>query len=147
MRTFWRQNSAITTVEFALVAPIALIILCVALESARLQVASLLLQRSIYDLAYRAKTDQDRNQNFPMLAQEVLERRSNGMFGVEEITVQARAHDRVDSVRAAGYEGCGSPQEIVRLTFTAELSLFPSLVPEPLKIKRTFDYYYINEIG
>ncbi|MDR2366726.1 MAG: pilus assembly protein [Deltaproteobacteria bacterium] len=147
MKSLWRNKSAIATVEFALVAPIALLILCLTLESARLQVAALLIQRSIYDLAYRAKTDQDREANFEALAAEVLERRNSGFFRVEEITIKVKSDPDMRYIRDGGTTGSGKGKDIVRLTFEAELGLFPNLVPKPLKVKKTFDYYYINELG
>ncbi|MDR2442892.1 MAG: pilus assembly protein [Deltaproteobacteria bacterium] len=141
-----RSNSAIATIEFALVAPIVLMVLCLALESARLQMASLLIQRSMYDLAYRAKTDQNRGATFQDTAKKALEKRSGSIFFVDEITVKVNSDRDMRNIRPDGGEPTpGYGQDIVRLTYEAELGLFPNLMPDKLKVKRTFYYYYINE--
>jgi hypothetical protein len=144
----FRSNSAIAAIEFALVAPVVLLVLCLALESARIQMVSLLIQRSMYNLAYNAKTDQNRTDNFEALAKEALEKQSHNLFGVDEIKVTVNFDPDMGFIRPeGGEEGPGFGQDIVRLTYETELGLFPNLVPDPLKFKKKFYYYYINEPG
>jgi hypothetical protein len=146
---FLRSNSAIAAIEFALIAPVALMILCLALESARFQIASLLIQRSMYDLAYKAKVDPDRGANFEAMAQQVLTTQSHIFFRVEEVKVKVASDPDMRYIRAGGVEGSsGGGQDLVRLTYETELGgLFPYFMPESLKVKKTFHYYYINEPG
>jgi hypothetical protein len=144
VKKFIQDSESSVLVEFALVAPLFIILLCITLESARVQVARLLLQRAIYDLAYRLKVDNNRGSDFEGLAKKVIELRRNNFFLVEEVKVEAFSSKTLNEILAP-VDGVGGPSDIVLLRFTANFGLFNNLVDNPKKIKEVFEYYYINE--
>lgn len=132
------------TVEFAMLAPLAILMLASCLEVSRIQLASMILERAAYDIAYRSKLAH--GQGFEAIAQEVLRTRANGLFLPEEVLVEAQADEDLASVAAGiGRPGGGRSGEVVRLRLEAELGILSNFAPEPLKVRRTIDYYYINE--
>jgi hypothetical protein len=145
MTTPLRCEKGALTVEFALTACLFILILAMCLEVSRVQIASMLLERSVYDIAHQVRAA--RGQNFEAIAQTVVQARSQGMFRAEEVHVRAASGPDMESVAAGGTPGAGSPGDIVHLTLTASLGIFSAFVPSPLRATRVIDYYFQNEPG
>jgi hypothetical protein len=133
------------TVEFAVLAPILLFVFAASLETSRVQLASMLLDRSVYDMAYQSKVAQEKN--FPEIAAAVLEARHNRMFDPQAVAISVVSSSSLANAVGGESGGAGGPSDIVHLKLQAELGIFKNLVPDPFKVKRTIDYYYINEPG
>ncbi|MDR1046035.1 MAG: pilus assembly protein [Candidatus Adiutrix sp.] len=131
------------SVEFALTATAFVVILAMSLEVARVQVASMLLERSVYDIAYQIKVA--RGQDSDVIVESVLAARNNGLFSVDEVTVALSSAPTMEGALAGGAAGAGGGSDIVRLDLSANLNLLGRLVPEPLRINRTIVYYFQNE--
>jgi hypothetical protein len=145
MKKFLKDTSAAVAVEFAMTAPLAIFLLAAALETCRIQIASMLLERSLYDIAYQSKVA--KGSGFNEIVMSVLETRNNGIFSPAEVQITATSSKYPDEVLAGGgFPGPGGPGDIVRINLKAELGIFNNLVPEPIKIVRNVDYYYINEV-
>jgi hypothetical protein len=131
------------TVEFALLSALGVFLLATYLEVSRIQVVNLLLERSVYDIAYQSKVA--RGVNFDGIVAEVLEQRNNGLFKPAEVKVTSTYSPNFEGMAIGGLEGSGFGGDIVHLKMETDLGVFANLVPNPLKINRTIDYYYINE--
>jgi hypothetical protein len=141
MKPFLRRG--VTTVEFALIAPLGVFLLAMALEVSRVELATTLLERSVYDIAYQAKVAQ--GQGFEAIVAQVLESRNNGLFRPAEISIVATSSPDLDTAMSGAVAGAGQAGDIVHIQLLAELGILNDLVPDPMKIRRTIDYYYINE--
>jgi Flp pilus assembly pilin Flp len=144
MKKFIRDKRAAVAVEFALLAPIAIFILAITLETCRVELTSMLLERSLYDIAYQSKVA--KGQGFPEIVASVLEQRHNGVFSPSEVQVVATYSRYPDEVYYGNaFAGAGLGGDVVKLNLRAELGIFNKIVPNPFKIVRNIDYYYINE--
>jgi hypothetical protein len=139
-----KLKSGVALIEFALIAPLAVFMLAASLEVGRVQVVSALLESSAYDIAYRAKVA--RGEGFASIVAQTLESSSHGLFNPEEVSVQAvSSEDLRQIVIGGGQAGAGEPGDVVHLQLVANIGVLGGLVPEPLRIVRTIDYYYVNE--
>jgi hypothetical protein len=145
-KPLWRDRSAVVTIEFALLAPIVVLLFAYSLESIRLQLAVLFLERSVYDLSYRLKVDPNRDENLEPLLKKVIEERQQGIFSANDVEVEATYQKNMLALLSAPFKGCGVPESIVHLKLTATIGLFAGLVEDPFKITKTVNYFYINEI-
>ena len=144
MRRLLRATQGSLSVEFALVSFLFVTILAMCLEVSRVQIATMLLERSVYDIAHQTRVA--RGENFSTIAQSVIEARGNGLFKAEEVRVEAFSGPRLEDVlNGAGTAGAGYPNDVVRLVLTAKLGIFSSFVPQPLQITRTIEYFFRNE--
>ena len=140
---FTGNESGVLTVEFAVIAPLLVLLLALCLETARVQIVSALLERSVYDIAFQAKVA--RGSGFDGIVADVLARRNNALFSPQEVSVTATWAPSVLELAAGGSQGAGGPGDFVRLEMNASLNLFGSLVPKPLQFTRSITYCYVNE--
>jgi hypothetical protein len=130
-------------VEFALTACAFILVLAVCLEVSRVQIASMLLERSLYDIAHQIKVN--RGKGASEIVDAVIAARNNGLFGSEDILVSIASGQTVEDAMAGGTAGSGAPSDVVRIRLDADLSLFKALVPAPLQVTRSITYYFRNE--
>jgi hypothetical protein len=145
MKSFFSETRAVVTIEFAFLAPICILIIAISLETARIQVARLLIQRAIYDLSYNIKISSDRNIKFDVLTKQLLEKWSNSIFRVEDIQVEIFYNSNLNDLLSEKIQGAGNDNDVVLLRFTANFGIFSNLVSNPNVISQVFDFYYINE--
>jgi Flp pilus assembly protein TadG len=99
VRNFWASDQSVVAVEFAVVAPAFLFLICVSLETFRIQVARVIVQRAIYSMAYEAKTAKDRDADFGAMAAAIIERLRNKMvFAANEVEVKFYSSPTFDGV-------------------------------------------------
>lgn len=145
-QSFIRERRGGISVEFALVAPLFLLILALSLEGARVQIAAMLLERSAYDIAHQAKVA--RGENFEMIVQRVLEERNHHLFQPQDVQVTAQwAQDLVVLSEGNGTAGAGGQGDFVMLRLEAKLGLFSFLVGEDkaTSLERVITICYVNE--
>lgn len=140
---FAGNEDGVLTVEFAVIAPLLVLLLALCLETARVQIVSALLERSAYDIAFQAKVA--RGTGFDGIVSDVLTRRNNGLFSPQEVSVTAIWAPSVLELASGGSQGAGGPGDFVKLEMKASLNLFGSLVPKPLQLTRSITYCYVNE--
>lgn len=140
---FAGNEDGVLTVEFAVIAPLLVLLLALCLETARVQIVSALLERSAYDIAFQAKVA--RGTGFDGIVSDVLTRRNNGLFSPQEVSVTATWAPSVLELASGGSQGAGGPGDFVKLEMKASLNLFGSLVPKPLQLTRSITYCYVNE--
>lgn len=140
---FAGDEDGVLTVEFAVIAPLLVLLLALCLETARVQIVSALLERSAYDIAFQAKVA--RGTGFDGIVSDVLTRRNNGLFSPQEVSVTATWAPSVLELASGGSQGAGGPGDFVKLEMKASLNLFGSLVPKPLQLTRSITYCYVNE--
>jgi hypothetical protein len=142
-------DKASVVVELALVFPVFIFIIFISLESARIQMVRLLLQRSIYVLAYELKIDQDRGNNFKTLAENILQKRENGFFKSDKVKIEVFSANSLNKISSEAEVGCGGPNDVVLLRFTVSsvglLSDLGNLLYKDTPTPEVFNYYYINE--
>ncbi len=140
-----RDRSGGVTVEFALVVPVFILVFCMSLEVFRIQIASLLLERAVSDIAYQARVA--RGEGFSRIARRVLQERSYKIFSPSAVKVKARYSDDLSAVVTGGLSGGGKDGSFVHLELEANLSLMSGVLPETWEVKRVIHYYYKNEPG
>lgn len=140
---FAGNEDGVLTVEFAVIAPLLVLLLALCLETARVQIVSALLERSAYDIAFQAKVA--RGTGFDGIVSDVLTRRNNGLFSPQDVSVTATWAPSVLELASGGSQGAGGPGDFVKLEMKASLNLFGSLVPKPLQLTRSITYCYVNE--
>lgn len=145
MKRLLRSEHGALTVEFSVTAGILIIMLAMCLEVSRVQIVSMLLERSVYDIAYQSRVA--RGEGFAAIAQEAVKSRSYGLFSADDVSVEAKYAPDMEVMAAGGYAGAGGAGDIVRLTMTAKISIFGSLTSHPMRITRTIDYFFQNEPG
>jgi hypothetical protein len=143
MTRFWRATRGALTVEFALISFLFVAALGMALEVARVQIASMLLERSVYDMAHQIRVN--RGADYVDIVDSVIAARSNGLFRAQEVTVELTSGYRAEDAVSGANSGSGGPGDVVRLRLTAALNIFGGLVPSPLVAERTITYYFRNE--
>lgn len=119
-----RQRGVIT-VEFALLAPLLLLLVLCCLEMGRVSLARVMLERSIYDISFEVRLA--RGQNFEEIVARNLAANSHFLYDPEEITVTASHARTLTGLDGGGAAGAGGPGDIVKLELTAELGVLRSL--------------------
>ncbi|MDR1658294.1 MAG: pilus assembly protein [Deltaproteobacteria bacterium] len=146
MINFLRQTKASVAVEFALTAPLAVLLLAATLETTRIQIVSMILERSAYDIAYQSKVAM--GEGFENIVASVVAKRLNGVFSTSDIIVTATSSPYPDELLSQDATiGAGAQGDVVKLNLRAEIGVFNKLVPKPFKIVRYINFYYINEIN
>ena len=145
MIKFIRKTEAGVTVEFALLVPALLLILAFAVETSRLHMASMILERSLYDIAYQVRVS--RGKNLSTVSREVLAKNSHGLFDSSEVTVEATSARNIAGMDMGDTSrNSGSPGDLVRLELTAELSILGNVLTKDVKAATfTMTTYFVNE--
>ena len=143
MKTFWRSCGGGVAVEFALIAPVFVFMLALCLETSRVQLVSMLLERSAYDIAHQLRVAQ--GEGLQSIASTVLSKHSHGLFDSSAVTVTAWHAEDVQTLAGGGSSGAGGASHIVHLQLNATVSLLASIAPAPLQAQRTIDLYFMNE--
>ncbi|WP_034301112.1 TadE/TadG family type IV pilus assembly protein [Herbaspirillum sp. RV1423] len=138
-----RRHAGSIAVEFAVVIPIILLVLVLIVESMRIQVASILLERALYDISYQTRIA--RGRDFPAIARRVLAAGNFHVFNPADVTVQATSASSVGLLPAQGAKGAGRPGDVVKLTLHAKLGLFGALFTERLEHQLTLTLLSVNE--
>ncbi|WP_432721416.1 pilus assembly protein [Jeongeupia wiesaeckerbachi] len=124
------------TVEFALVAPLVLFVLVCALDLARVAVARILLERSLYEIGHELRLA--RGEGLDGIAARVLDANHHLLFDPDAVEVRAsHADDLAALADDAGEAGGGGPGQVVELTLEAELGgvLRPAAEAPPYQLR------------
>jgi hypothetical protein len=134
-------------VEFALISPIFIFLICISLEIFRIQIERLLIQRSIYSIVYEAKTAINKEQ-ITKIAESIIEKRRKGFFQVNTAKLEIFSSAYFDGILSP-VEGSGNPDDISYLKLTVNYGLFNRLpiLNRRISNEEVHIYYYINEPG
>lgn len=130
---FLRVTRGVVQVEFALLAPIALFVLAIALESARLCVAYALIERALEEGVHAAKLERGRNAE--ALVTQALEKWRFGVFNPSDLKVTLTSASSMALLLNGGSAGAGVGGDSVHLKVEAKLGILEKVLPEgnPMK--------------
>ena len=144
MTRLWRDKRGVIAVEFALCVAVFIAVFLMSVEVFRVQMASMLLERCVSDIAYQSRLQY--GQGFQSIVRSVLKDRNYMFFDPDDVKVTARiAEDFALLARGGGTTGAVGASRVVRLKLEANLSIFKDFLPDPWQITRTIYYYYQNE--
>jgi hypothetical protein len=139
-----RDRRGVLTVEFALSVVLFLAVFLMAFEACRVQVATMLLERCIVDIAHQSRLACGRN--FDSIARRVLTRRNFSLFSTRDVKIGARyAEDFAKLTTGGGRSGAGRGGDAVRVTLQADLTVFKDIIDNPWTVQREIVFYYRNE--
>ena len=116
-----RYRYGVITVEFALLLPVLLLVVTVGLEVGRIALARVLLERSLYDIAYQMRIAEVKD--VEAIGREVLAANSHFLFDPEAVLLSASHADSLAALNAGGNPGGGGSGQLVRLELAAELGV------------------------
>jgi hypothetical protein len=144
LREMIRDRRGVMTIEFALSLVLFLAVFLMAFEVCRVQVATVILERCVADIAYQSRLACGRN--FSSIARSVLNRRNFMLFSISDVKIAARyAEDFADLIGGGGRSGSGRGGDAVRMTLKADLTILKEIIDNPWTVEREIVYYYRNE--
>lgn len=146
-RAFLRERKGVSSVEFAVLAPITFLVLAVALESMRLSIAYTLIDHAVFIGIYDAKLY--RGVNAEKYVKDQLEEWRFGLYDPKDIKLTFTNAASMAEVQKAGTAGAGAPGASVHLRVEMELGILKDVLPESSAMKgsRELNIYYMNESG
>lgn len=145
LRSFSRDRRGISTIEFALIAPIAFLVLAISLEAMRLSIAYTLIDHAVFLGVHEAKLN--RGVNAEKSVTDQLENWKFGVYDPKEVKLTFTSAPSMADVQNAGTAGPGTGGMAVHLRVEAELGILRDVLDEnnPMKGSREMNIYYMNE--
>ena len=143
-RKILSNEAGVISIEFAVLLPILLFIFFGALEIARLQVTTVMLERALYDIAYQSRIS---NGKKPLaeITQKIVSAKLSPMLSSDDLTVTAQSARSLPLLNTNPENGSGEDGDIVCIQLKAKLGLLSWLKLEALQAERSFILYYVNE--
>jgi hypothetical protein len=121
----WYKQRGVITVEFALLAPLLLLLVLCCLEMGRMALVRVMLERSIYDISFELRLA--RGENFDDIVTRNLEANSHFLYDPADISVSATHARTLSAFNSEPQDGAGGAGDIVKLELSAELGVLRGL--------------------
>lgn len=142
---FWRQRHGVASIEFALLAPMVLFVLAIALEASRLTIAYALIDHAVETGITQAKLHQ--GQDAQARIEQELKNWRFGVFDPNDISLTFTNAASMADILTGAASGAGIAGSSVHLQVKARLGVLEKVLPEgnPMKGNVEMHYFYINE--